>query len=98
MASKLTRDDVLRVAELARLELTDDEIARFTKQLADILTYADQVQQADTSGVAPTAHPLSLDAVWREDTPVPSLDRDEMLQQAPAADRNAGLYKVPKVL
>jgi aspartyl-tRNA(Asn)/glutamyl-tRNA(Gln) amidotransferase subunit C len=98
MASKLTRDDVLRVAELARLELTDDEIARFTKQLDDILTYADAVQQADTSGIPPTAHPLSLETVWRDDTPVPSLDRDEMLRQAPAADRDAGLYKVPKVL
>ena len=98
MASKLTRDDVLRVAELARLELTDDEIARFTKQLADILTYADAVQQADTSGIPPTAHPLLIETVWRDDTPAPSLDRDAMLREAPAADRDAGLYKVPKVL
>jgi aspartyl-tRNA(Asn)/glutamyl-tRNA(Gln) amidotransferase subunit C len=98
MASKLTRDDVLRVAELARLELSEAEIARFTKQLADILSYADAVQQADTSGIPPTAHPLSLETVWREDAPVPSLNRDEMVRQAPAGDRDAGLYKVPKVL
>src|SRR5262245_51732523 len=98
MASKLTRDDVLRVAELARLELSEAEIARFTKQLADILTYAEAVQQADTSGIAPTAHPIPLEPVWRDDTPAPSLNRDEMLQRAPAGDRDAGLYKVPKVL
>lgn len=110
MASKLSREDVLRVAELARLELDEAEIALFTRQLADILAYAEEVQQADTSGIPPTSHPLTTETlgrrsganreggVWREDVPAPSLGRDELLGQAPEADRRAGLIKVPKVL
>ncbi len=56
------------------------------------------LQQADTSDVPPTSHPLAIEPVWREDTPVPSLDRNVVLQQAPEAARDAGLFKVPKVL
>ena len=59
MPDPLTRDDVLRIAELASLELTDREVETFTRQLADILAYAEQVQQIDTTGVAPTSHVLS---------------------------------------
>ena len=98
MATTLTRDDVLRVAELARLELSDAEITRFAPQLAEILAYADLLQQADTSEIPPTSHPLAPEPVWREDVPVPSIDRDLVLQQAPEAARDAGLFKVPKVL
>ena len=98
MASKLSREDVLRVAALARLELTEDEIARFTRQLADILAYAEDVQRADTSGIPPTSHPLATETAWREDLPAPSLNREEILRHAPQADRTAGLFKVPKVL
>ena len=97
MADILTRADVERIAALARLELTSDELPRFAEQLTAILAYADQVQQVDTSAVelapgdaAPTA--------WRQDTPAPSLDRDAVLSQAPAADRAAGLFKVPRVI
>jgi aspartyl-tRNA(Asn)/glutamyl-tRNA(Gln) amidotransferase subunit C len=98
MASTLTRDDVLRVAELARLELSEAEIARFAPQLAEILTYADLLQQADTSETPPTSHPLATEPVWRGDTPVPSIDRDAVLRQAPEGAREAGFFKVPKVL
>ena len=98
MASKLSREDVLRVADLARLELSETEIERFTRQLADVLAYAEDVQGADTSGTPPTSHPLTSDTAWREDTPVPGLERDESLQRAPHGDRAAGLFKVPKVL
>jgi aspartyl-tRNA(Asn)/glutamyl-tRNA(Gln) amidotransferase subunit C len=98
MAPKLSREDVLRVADLARLELTEDEITRFTRQLADVLAYAEDVQRADTSGTPPTSHPLASETAWREDEPVPSLDRGESLERAPQADRTAGLFKVPKVL
>jgi aspartyl-tRNA(Asn)/glutamyl-tRNA(Gln) amidotransferase subunit C len=94
--SRLTRDDVVRIAELARLSLSEAEVDRFTSQLAGILEYADAVQQVDTSGVPPTSHAIVSAPVWREDTPRPSLDRDEMLRGAPAA--GAGLFKVPKVL
>jgi aspartyl-tRNA(Asn)/glutamyl-tRNA(Gln) amidotransferase subunit C len=98
MADTLTRADVARIAALARLELTPDEMTLFARQLTAILAYADQVQQVDTSGVQlePAANPGDTSA--RDDGPVPSLDRDLLLGQAPAADRAAGLFKVPRVL
>jgi aspartyl-tRNA(Asn)/glutamyl-tRNA(Gln) amidotransferase subunit C len=98
MADTLTRADVERIATLARLELTPDEVTLFAGQLTAILAYADQVQQVDTSGieVAPAAD--AGDTVARGDVPAPSLDRDLALAQAPAADRAAGLFKVPRVL
>jgi aspartyl-tRNA(Asn)/glutamyl-tRNA(Gln) amidotransferase subunit C len=96
MATVLSPADVDRIAALARLELTDDERVRFATQLSAILAYADQVQQVDTSAVA--AAPSAGDSRMRDDTPVPSLDRDVVLAQAPAADRGAGLFKVPRVL
>jgi aspartyl-tRNA(Asn)/glutamyl-tRNA(Gln) amidotransferase subunit C len=98
MASTLTRDEVVRVAELARLSLSDEEVTLFTSQLAEILRYAEAVQQADTSGVPPTSHAIVTGPVWRDDEPGPSLDRDEILRGAPAASPQAGLLKVPKVL
>jgi aspartyl-tRNA(Asn)/glutamyl-tRNA(Gln) amidotransferase subunit C len=98
MPSKLTRDDVLRVAALARLQLTDAEVELFARQLAGILEYADAIGQADTSGVPATAQPLAPAQAWREDVPVPSLDRELVLAQAPDAARTAGLFRVPKVL
>ena len=98
MAETLTRADVERIATLARLELTADEVALFAEQLTAILAYADQVQQVDTSVVtiAPAAAPN--DASMREDEPRPSVDRDVVLSQAAAADRAAGLFKVPRVI
>jgi aspartyl-tRNA(Asn)/glutamyl-tRNA(Gln) amidotransferase subunit C len=97
MADTLTRADVERIATLARLELTPDEVTLFAGQLTAILAYADQVQQADTSGATVPAR-RGGDAGDRGDVPVPSLDRDLVLTQAPAADRAAGLFKVPRVL
>jgi aspartyl-tRNA(Asn)/glutamyl-tRNA(Gln) amidotransferase subunit C len=96
LTTALTPDDVERIATLARLELTADETARFAQQLTAILAYADQVQQVDTSGVAPPA--AAAERRMRDDIPVPSLDRDTVLSQAPAADPGAGLFKVPRVL
>lgn len=85
-----------RIAALARLELTADEVERFAGQLTAILAYADQVQQVDTGDAAVAAVPTTT--AWRSDTPLPSLDRDVVLSQAPAADRAAGHFKVPRVL
>ena len=98
MSSKLTREEVLRVARLAHLELSDAEVDLFTHQLADILAYASDVQQVDTADVPPTSHALASGPMWREDVPVPSLDRDDVLANAPDARREAGLFRVPKVL
>ena len=98
MPSKLTREDVLRIAELARLELSDAEVERFSKQISDILGYAEQVRDVDTTDVPPTSHVLGVAPAWREDDPRPSLDRRDALRNAPDADLDAGLFKVPKVL
>ena len=96
MADILTRADVERIATLARLELTGDETARFAEQLTAILAYADQVQQVDTAAVEMAL--VEAPATMRDDVPAPSLDRDVVLGQAPAADRAAGLFKVPRVI
>ena len=96
MSDILTAADVERIATLARLELTPEETARFAQQLTAILAYADQVQQVDTSSVAAPA--TAADSRMRDDDLAPSLDRDVILSQAPAADRAAGLFKVPRVL
>jgi aspartyl-tRNA(Asn)/glutamyl-tRNA(Gln) amidotransferase subunit C len=90
--------DVRKIAALARLELTPHEVDLFSRQLHDILAYAEQVQQVDTTGVPPTSHPLADTTVWREDEPQPSLPRDVVLEQGPGASVRAGLFKVPKVL
>lgn len=97
MSSVLSREDVLRIAELARLELTPDEVALFTRQLADILEYVQQIQGLDTSGVEPTSHAINRPAE-RADEPVPSLARPEALANAPDAATEAGLFKVPRVI
>ena len=98
MGSKLTRDDILRIAELARPELSDADVDRFGRQINDILGYAEQVQQIDTTGVPPTSHVLGFTPTWRADEPHQSIDRADALRNAPEADPRAGLFKVPKVL
>jgi len=98
MAATRPDIDVSRVAALARLELTPEETALFTRQLSEILAYAEAVQQIDTTGVPPTAHAGAGEPIWRDDVVVPSLDRDVVLKEAPEASLSAGLFKVPKVL
>jgi aspartyl-tRNA(Asn)/glutamyl-tRNA(Gln) amidotransferase subunit C len=98
MASPLAPDVVRRIAALARLELTPEEVELFSRQLGDILNYVDELRAIDTTGVEPTSHPLAAAPAWREDEPVPSLDRDAVLRGAPGASPAAGLFKVPKVL
>ena len=90
--------DVARIAELARLDLTSEELDLFARQLGGILAYAEQLQDVDVSGVAPTSHPLALTAALREDEVRPSLPREDALRAAPEADIKAGLFKVPRVL
>ena len=93
---RLSRDDVAHVAHLARLDVTDDELERFTEQLAAVLDHASDVAALDLEGVPPTAHPLPLANVFRDDEPRPGLDRDEVLAQAPAAE--SGRFRVPPIL
>lgn len=96
MAERITRDDVAHVAGLARLALTDDELDLFTEQLAAVLDHAEDVASLDTAGVPPTAHPLPLANVLRDDVPRPSVDRDEVLAAAPSVEDRR--FRVPPVL
>ncbi|MCU1374283.1 MAG: aspartyl/glutamyl-tRNA(Asn/Gln) amidotransferase subunit [Actinomycetia bacterium] len=96
MADRITRDDVAHVATLARLEVSEDELDLFTGQLAAVLEHADDLASLDTAGVPPTAHPLPLENVLRPDEVRPSLDRDEVLSQAPDVEQHR--FKVPPVL
>ena len=89
----ITRDEVLHVARLARLELTEEEVERFTEQLSAILEAVAKVSELDLSEVEPTAHPLDVVNVWAADEPRPSLPHEEALANAP--DGEAGFFKVP---
>ena len=98
MSTPLSLADVERIAALAQLELTEDEKHLFTRQLAEILAYAEQVQAIDTTGVPATAHVLGGHGTERPDMPRPSLPVTEALANAPDADLRAGLFKVPRVI
>ena len=89
----ISRDEVLHVARLARLALSDDELERFSDQLNAILEAVGKVAELDLSGVEPTAHPLDLVNVWAEDDPAPCLTVDEALANAP--DREGDSFRVP---
>ena len=92
----LTDDDVRWVAHLARLELGEADRAALTRQLSAILEYVNQLQQVNTDGVEPLAHPLPVQNVFRPDELRPSLPVDEALRNAPA--RSGDFFAVPAVL
>lgn len=96
MARRISREEVAHIAHLARLALTEEELDRYTEQLASILEHADDIAALDIADVPPTAHPIPLDNVLRDDEPAPCLDREEVLAQAPAAE--GGLFRVPRIL
>ncbi|MGE3176422.1 MAG: Asp-tRNA(Asn)/Glu-tRNA(Gln) amidotransferase subunit GatC [Vicinamibacterales bacterium] len=98
MTVRFTREDLDRVAALAHLELQEEEIELFARQLGDILEYAQQLQQIDTAGVEPTASVFVGHEGDRSDQPVPSLVRDEALANAPDGAPDAGLFRVPRVI
>jgi aspartyl-tRNA(Asn)/glutamyl-tRNA(Gln) amidotransferase subunit C len=93
----LTRQDVQKIASLARLALTEEELDLFTKQLGDILSYVEQIGTLDTAGVPPTSQVLNR-PLDRSDAPLPTLSREELLTNAPDASAEAGLFKVPRVI
>ena len=92
----LTREEVLHVAELARLSLGPDEIELFTRQLNEILAYVEKLQELDTSGVAPLAHVIPIFNVFREDEVKKGLPPEEALENAPAQEN--GNFVVPRVI
>lgn len=92
----ITTEDVAKVASLARLTLTDEELTLYTGQLRSILDHARDVAALDLADVEPTSHPYPLRNVTRPDEVAPCLDRDEVLAEAPATE--AGMFRVPPVL
>lgn len=98
VATSLSTADVERIAALAHLELTDAEKALFTKQLVDVLAYAEQVQQVDTTGVPATAQVHGAEGRERADEPLASLSTDDILANAPDGAPEAGLFRVPRVI
>jgi aspartyl-tRNA(Asn)/glutamyl-tRNA(Gln) amidotransferase subunit C len=96
MSSPLTRADVVHVAGLARIALTDVEIDQYLVDLGGILGHFSDIAAVDTSGISPTAHPLGLTNVFRADVVRPSLNREEVLAMAPLAEDDR--FRVPKIL
>ncbi len=96
MSQKIDEATVRHIAHLARLELTDAEVAQFSTDLGDILAHVETLNAVDTRGVEATAHALPLANVFCADEPQPSLDHEDALRNAP--DHEDGYFKVPKVL
>ncbi len=92
----LSREEVLHIAHLARLELTEEEIEEYRKQLSAILDYFERLKEVDTEGIPPTASVLPPRTVLREDEPQQGLSREELLANAP--DVEDGQFRVPPVL
>jgi aspartyl-tRNA(Asn)/glutamyl-tRNA(Gln) amidotransferase subunit C len=93
---KITKDEVLYVARLARLDLDDESIERFAGQIDEILGYIDKLNQVETEGIRPTSHAIFLTNAFRDDTPGEHLSRDRALANAP--DKEDGNFVVPKVV
>ena len=89
----ISRDQVLHVARLARLDLRDDEVERLTGELAAILDAVSKVSELDLVDVPPTSHPLDVVNVWDEDEPRPSLPLEDVFANAPA--REGDMFRVP---
>jgi aspartyl-tRNA(Asn)/glutamyl-tRNA(Gln) amidotransferase subunit C len=93
---KITKEEVLYVARLARLDLDADAIDKFAGQIDEILGYIDKLNQVDTEGIQPTSHAISLTNAFREDVERQHLDRDRALANAPEAE--GGCFVVPKII
>ena len=88
--------DIAKVARLARLDLDEEQLALYHDQLGDILDHAARVQSMPTEGVPPTSHPIPMTNAFRPDEVTDSLDREELLAQAP--DAEGGYFRVPRIL
>ena len=94
--TKISSEDVRKVAQLARLELPEDQIEIYTSQLEEILSYVDQLQEIDTHNVPPTTRAVEVVNEMREDLVEPNCSREEILNQAP--HREGDFFRVPKIL
>ena len=93
---KISLEQVRHVAKLARLALSEQQIAKIAPQLESILEYVAKIERIDVSGVEPMAHVLPLKNVLREDVAEPGLTVEQVLQNAP--DRDGAFFKVPKII
>jgi len=89
----IDREQVLHVARLARLALTDDEVERMSSELSTILEHVERISELDLEGVEPTSHVVELENVLRPDEPRPSWERERMVEGAP--DHSEGAFRVP---
>ncbi len=92
----LNKEDVEKIAHLARIALSEDDIPQYARNLSDILHFVDQMNGVDTTGLTPVAHPLNLTAWTREDTVSERDQREHFQRIAPQVE--GGLYLVPKVI
>jgi len=93
---KISKEDVLKVAELARLEFGEAELEKFTGQMGDILTYIERLNELDTDNVEPTSHVLDIPTPLREDVVEEWLNTGEALENAP--EEEDGFFVVPRVI
>ncbi|OIN94845.1 MAG: asparaginyl/glutamyl-tRNA amidotransferase subunit C [Deltaproteobacteria bacterium CG1_02_45_11] len=93
---KITRDEVIKVANLARLDIDEESIDRLAEQIGTILEYVDTLNRVDTHGVNPTSHAIYLTNAFREDRETKPFDRDLSLANAP--EKEDGNFIVPKVI
>lgn len=91
----ITIKEVEHVAKLARLELTEEEKVKFSKQLGDVLEYAQQMNEIDTEGVEPMSHAIPIVNVMREDEVIHEFSREELMANAPL--KEDGFFRVPKI-
>ncbi len=90
------RLDVAYVAHLARLHITEEEVAIFQPQMEQIVHYVEQINELDVGNVEPTSHAVAVLNVFREDVPRPGLDHEQVMQNAPSVAN--GLFAVPKII
>jgi aspartyl-tRNA(Asn)/glutamyl-tRNA(Gln) amidotransferase subunit C len=93
---KITREDIIHVANLARLEMDEGSIEKFAVQIDEILKYIETLNSVDTEGIAPTSHAIFLTNAFRDDIEKQDYDKDSLLSSAP--ERENGNYVVPKVV
>jgi aspartyl-tRNA(Asn)/glutamyl-tRNA(Gln) amidotransferase subunit C len=93
---KITKEEVLHVAHLARLNMDESMVGRFSEQLGKILEYVETLNQLDTTGVIPTSHAIDMSNAFREDAAADSMDRENAMRNAPEED--GGSFIVPQVI
>lgn len=93
---KITKEEIMHVADLARLDLDEESINKFAEQLGTILAYMDKLRSVDTQGVKPTSHAIALTNAFRDDDEKDHLDNEIALANAP--EKEGGSFVVPKVV